>query len=343
MRVITLFVALAGCGVEGLETNTDTVSGELQANVEQHITILPSDTCDGLGIGAGGTWAPNDAHEAYRPPVYADPKLVVFFPGCSGAGGSIAPAGYSTFLEHARDLGFYVIGLDYPGPCAGDPYAVCGTDAACFGAYRAEITSGIDAIPGTSLELNTHPQDAIMRRLKCVLTELRDTSDPTGGWGNFFHDDPTNPSNQILHHARITYAGHSLGAGYAPFIAKSVGARRVVMMSGASDAIDKCTGATGSCQTDPTSSDPAEQITDATWLASHVTPSSVYFGLVHEDDVGSNHYNRAMSNYDALGMDLATQSWTGTTCSLSSMSGHMCVAKDEATYGAIWDSMLGTP
>lgn len=313
----------------GSDADTDAGDDDSPSPDEpQHWAIFPSDTSlPGLGpIGAGGDWAPDREHQVYRPAVGAEPGgLVVFLPGCGGA-----PDGYTDFLETAQGQGYHVIGLDYPNICGLND--VCGTDPACSGAYRREVTTATDTSDLVPLE--THFQDAINKRLKAVLRYLEEL-DPRGAWEQFVVEDAQAEEGLRPNFPAMVFAGHSLGGGHAAFFGKRFDLARVIMISNPADAIDAC------------SEDPAPDCVDldtvsADWLAEHMTPSASYYGLAHEQDLLANRFHRIQANWTSLQVPLGQQTVDDAPCDVD-CDPHNSPARNLERYGDIWIEMLGTP
>lgn len=324
-KTLGLLVVLAACGgVDDLDATTDELTFYPAPGSPQEFHILPSDTSlPTYGpIGAGGTWAPNRLHYAYRNAVGAaclSPcttyKLVVVLPGCSGS-----PSAMQAFMTTARNQGFHVIGLDYPNPCGLSD--TCGSDLACFGKYRDEVAFGDVGSPDA--QLDGHVQDSISKRLKALLLELQQR-DPYGWWSAFLVADSSFPEGVRPNYDLITIAGHSQGAGMAGYIAHAKTVRRAVMLANPADAV----GA-------PDDIDP----TVATWLTTtNATPGGRYYGLVNVDDP---NYYKTLACWDVLGMTGLHGNLGSQECA-AAPDPHNSVAKCEAEYGDTWKSMLGTP
>jgi hypothetical protein len=151
-----------------------------------------------------------------------------------------------------------------------------------------------------------------------------ETIDPYGGWDEYLDVDANAEDGVRPHYASIVVAAHSLGTGYAAYIAKKFAVSRVVLISGMLDGFD---------------GDPP---TSATWVAQHATPGARYFGLVHHDDTANNRRVRALHNWTTLQMPASQQHVSTAPCT-GMCSPHDSVAQDAATYGDLWRAMLGTP
>ncbi|HKA90429.1 MAG TPA: hypothetical protein VKE22_22360 [Haliangiales bacterium] len=330
MRHALLLLAILGCAPaaeDDLAVDSNALQVYPSPSVPWHFSILPSSTSgllpapdDGpIGAGTNDDYRPNRGHEVYRPamgPCLApcSHKLVLFIPGHNST-----PVGLTAFLKVAADQGYHVIGIDYPNPV--NITQICTTSSTCFGDVRAEVTFANDT--SDPIPLQTHPQDAIIKRLKALLLYLEQI-DPFGGWGNFLDEDPSFEDGVRPHYASIVVAAHSLGTGYAGYIAKKFAVNRVVLLAGMLDGVDG----------DPPAS--------AAWIAGHATPSSAYYGLIHIDDTGNDRFARSTNNWSTLGMPASHQRVSWEPCS-GTCSPHNSVAQDEATYGGWWRWMLGTP
>ena len=343
--LLLVMLAASGCNAAGAESDfTGTLAEDFvvypSPAVPQEFHIPPSTTSPSTyePIGAtNGKWDPDRDHYVYRPAigVTTQPppwRLVLFLPGCGGA-----PAGYTTIMQVARDQGYHVIGLDYPDPCPGD---VCGSDLTCMGSYRHEVLFGDAA--SDPVWISGHPQDAIIRRLEALLLHLEAT-DPYGAWSTFIETDASAPNGLRLRWDRIVTAGHSLGAGYAAYIAKYFGVARVAMFTSPGDSVDACTGSSDPACVDPVPPATSPLPTSDDWLTGHVTGASRYFGLIHEDDIhGNNHVNRTLANWAEIGVPVGQQKVSSATCT-GTCDPHTKVVKDAATYTTRWQIMLGAP
>jgi hypothetical protein len=311
----------------------------------QHFSVRPASTSgylpapdDGpigdysgyVSPGADGknTYAPNRFHQVYRPavgltycpiPPFCPPKrLVVFIPGHT-----FEPSDYTAFLETARDAGFYVIGLDYPNPHAAS--SICSTTT-CYGDLRNKIIFADGPFNSNGVDINNHPQDAIIKRLKAILLYLED-HDPLGGWGNYLVDDATAEDGVRPAFGNIVFADHS---GYASFIAAKKQVARVVMLASVVDS-------TGT-KTNPVS---------AQWIDStNPTQSSQYFGMVNTNDnfdgsspAAQNHYPRIVHNWETLSVPFANRKVVTDACS-DALACHMTVAQ-QSSHASDWLTLLG--
>jgi hypothetical protein len=293
-----------------------------------YAAIKPSDTSlpgtyGPIGLGDdNGAYRPDRPHQVYRPRVRCGSlpclgtKLVVALPG-----NNAAPSGLKNFLGFARDHGFHAIGLDIPNP--ENLTSLCDTDPdplACFGRLRYTVT--FDGGPETQIGINGHPQDKIIKRLKALLLHLEQV-DPYGGWDRYLDPDPTAPDGLRPHYASIVFVGHSLASGYAAYIGKKFPVSRVLLFSGMVDGLD------------------GPIPISASWVPSHQTPSSSYYGMIHQDDEPSRRA-RTVNNWHTLGIPFWQQLIPGDTC-VAPCSPHNSVIKDADTYGPAWEWMLGTP
>jgi hypothetical protein len=333
MRHALLLLAFLGCAPAMDDVNDEPASDPSaltvypSPSVPRHFTILPSATSGllpvpdqgAIGAGTNDNYRPNRGHEVYRPAmgICAMPcpthKLVLFIPGHNST-----PQGLTEFLQVARDQGFHVIGIDYPNP---ENIIDDCTTLGCFGDIRDEVVFASDT--SSLVPLDNHPQDAIIKRLKALLLYLQQI-DPYGGWGQFLDVDSTAEDGVRPHYASMVVAAHSLGTGYAAYIAKKFAVSRVVLLAGMLDGFD---------------GDPP---TSATWVAQHATPSASYYGLVHHDDSDKNRRVRAVHNWTTLQMPVSHKVVSTVSCT-GTCSPHNSVAQDAATYGDRWREMLGSP
>ena len=279
------------------------------------------------GTDGKNTYAPNRYHQAYRPsalvfcanPPFCLPKrLVVFIPGHT-----FQPSDYTAFLETARDAGFYVIGLDYPNPHAAS--SICNTTT-CYADFREKVIFADGPFNGGGVDIDSHPQDAVIKRLKAILLYLK-AHDPYGAWGDYLVDDTTAEDGVRPAFGNIIFADHS---GYASFIASKKQVARVVMLAFVVDS-------TGTKQS-PVS---------AQWIdSSNPTPSSRYFGMVNTNDnfdgsspAEQNHYLRITHNWDTLNVPPANRTLVTDAC-IGALPCHMIVAQ-QPCHTPDWRALLG--
>jgi hypothetical protein len=212
-------------------------------HVEQGVS-----TCDGPAgalcrfvtpaeAGTPGSGDYPDPHVVIRPTVPTKAELVVFLPGTGGRpqnqlSGPYADADHSIYAS-ATSKGYRVIGLTYQNsPSIG---LLCGSDDACFLPTRRTLITG-DVQPGSAVT-SMNREDAIIPRLTRLLVYLRDTGDPTGGWGSFLMNPSCIPLLCRLNPAKLIVSGHSQGGGHAGVIGKDYAVRRVVMLASPCDAL----------------------------------------------------------------------------------------------------------
>ncbi|MFP2934387.1 BPSS1187 family protein, partial [Pyxidicoccus sp. 3LG] len=186
--------------------------------------------------GTPGSGRYPEPHVVLRPRLPTKAELVVFLPGTGGW-----PEAYLDGLhldsEHnlyasATSRGYRAIGLTYQNqPSIGQ---LCGASDACFLPTRRTLITG-DVQPGSAVT-SLSREDAILPRLTRLLVYLRDTADPTGGWGGFFLN-PACTTACILNPSKLIFAGHSQGGGHAGVIGRDYGVRRVVMLASPCDAL----------------------------------------------------------------------------------------------------------
>jgi hypothetical protein len=309
----------------------------------QHFQVRPSSTSEYLpppddgpigdysgypspGTDGKNTYAPNRYHQVYRPanglrycpsPILCLPRrLVVFLPGHT-----FQPSDYTAFLETARDQGFYVIGLDYPNP---HPVSSLCTSSSCYGQARDKIIFADGPFTGGGVDLDSHPQDTIIKRLKALLLYLED-HDPYGGWSTYLLDDSTAEDGVRPNYATIVFADHS---GYASYVASRKQVARVVMLASVLD-----------------STGPDSAPVSASWIdASNPTQKDRYFGIANHNDnytTGSQtaRFTRIVHNWDTLQVPSANRKTPTDPCS-GSLECHMTVATDPS-HASDWITLLG--
>jgi len=126
----------------------------------------------------------------------AQPKnqLFLFFPGTGGT-----PFFQQQLCNTAADLGFHVIGLNYPNDQAVN--TLCGgasADLDCYAKVRLEIKDGADRTP----LVNVTRANSIENRLIKLLQYLR-ARFPNEGWGQYLEND------SAIRWASIVVSGHS--------------------------------------------------------------------------------------------------------------------------------------
>jgi hypothetical protein len=261
---------------------------------------------DPIGSGAEKSQHNSSPYLIYRPAKgsAAKNRVVVFLHGSGGA-----PAGYTTIMEFAAAQGFHVIGLSYP--MAGNIGNLCKASSAdtpaCPGAFREEVWSGAAKSPLT--DVSTHPQDAIHNRIYAVLHYLADNPSVAGaGWNAFIDGDGK------VAWSKLVIAGHSLGSGYAAYVAGQKKVDRVVMISGPGESCDtgKCLG---SANIDPLT----HAIVPSTWLVGeHATDAKAYFALAHTNDINDEgstipRIEKIRNAWNALGIPHGERTIDGMT------------------------------
>lgn len=148
----------------------------------------------------------------------ATPKnqMFLFFPGTSGT-----PFRQQQLSNTAADLGFHVIGLNYPNDDAVN--FLCGgarSDLDCYANVRLEIKDGADRTPLFNV---THVNSIENRAIK--LLQYLHGRFPADGWGQYLENNGT------IRWASIVASGHSQGGGYAGIIGRHHLVARVVMFA----------------------------------------------------------------------------------------------------------------
>jgi polyhydroxybutyrate depolymerase len=199
-------------------------------------------------------------------------QLFLFFPGTSAT-----PQLYQQLSNIAADLGFHVIGLNYPNDRAVN--TLCGgtnTDLDCYANVRLEIKDGIDRTP----LVNITRADSIENRLIKLLVYLR-ARFPNDGWGEFLESDGA------IKWSSIVTSGHSQGGGHAGIIGRYHLVARVVMFA----AMDYN----------------GRLMRPANWIAvpsstPNATPTERFYGFSHQRDQAVNFTVLSTLIWPAYGM-----------------------------------------
>jgi len=195
-------------------------------------------------------------HTAMQPDIEsAESPLLITLGGTNSA-----PNELLEFGGAAAELGYFVIGVDYPN---GVITTACrqGNDDECFDDFRAEIVMGTDE----STLVNVNRSNSVLYRIQRLLVYLS-TQDPK--WSRFVQGDFVNWKNVVV-------AGHSQGSGHAAFLAKHYPVKRAILFSGPQD---------------------VAVWGQARWLSAvSATPGDRFFALLHaQDSFGSEWQIRAL-------------------------------------------------
>lgn len=184
-------------------------------------------------------------------------RLLLFLPGTGVRAASSLP------LDRAfARWGYHAISLDYENnviavSCAHSKHKEC------FGHYRRAIVTGA----AVSKEIKVDVANSILNRFQKLLVYLAQ-HDPGGEWGQFLNSGKPDWSH-------ILVAGHSQGAGHAPYIAKPYRVDRVLIFSGPQDYLDNLHQ-------------------PAPWLAqTSATPPSRFFAFLNLKDPFNVHHQIA--------------------------------------------------
>ena len=163
-------------------------------------------------------YSASDAHlVCIDPEVPARGRLVLFLPGTGSR-----PADYRLFSQCAAELGYHVIGLDYPN--AYSVGGVCNSagqnEPDCHELSRLEIITGFDFSP--HFEVGVF--DSISGRLSSLLEYLA-VNNPGQNWEQFL-------VNSEIQWEKIVATGHSQGGGHSLYLANMVGLERCISFSG---------------------------------------------------------------------------------------------------------------
>jgi hypothetical protein len=147
-------------------------------------------------------------------------------------------------------------------------------DTECAGKFREEVWSGAATSP--LVDVSTHPQDAIHNRIYAVIHHLAANPAIAGaGWKAFLDADGK------VAWSKLVMAGHSLGSGYAAYVASKKKVDRVIMISGAADGCD-----TGKCLGNANIDPLAHELVASKWVKGpHATDGKAFFGLAHTNDL----------------------------------------------------------
>lgn len=246
-----------------------------------------------IGAGAEKSERNSSPYFVYQPKkgVKAKGKLVIFLHGSGGA-----PAGYTTIMQVAAAQGFHVIGLSYP--MSGNIGNLCKTSNAdtpeCPSKFREEVWSGAAKSPLVDVAV----QDSLHNRIFAVIHYLAANPAVAGaGWNAFIAADDK------VAWGKVTMAGHSLGSGYAAYVASQKQVERVIMISGPSDGCD-----TGQCIGNAATDPLAHELVPGSWLAaSHATSGKSFFALAHTNDINDDQQKiprieRTRSAWKLLGL-----------------------------------------
>ncbi|MBX7221920.1 MAG: hypothetical protein K1Y36_18350 [Blastocatellia bacterium] len=191
---------------------------------------------------------------AVNPAMPSRNQLFVFFPGTDAN-----PAFYKLIVNHAADLGFHAVGLNYPNSEAAND--VCGganDDLDCYGKVRLEVLDGTDRSPLVTVDR----PNSIENRLVKLLMYLHNRF-PNDGWGQFLD------SNQAIKWPSLVVSGHSQGGGHAGIIGRYHPVARVVMFAAMDFNV--------------------RTLSPANWIAKpeltpNATPPDRFFGFSHQRD-----------------------------------------------------------
>lgn len=201
-------------------------------------------------------------------------QLFLFFPGTGGT-----PFFQQELNNAAAELGFHVIGLNYPNDQAvnGDLCGGLSADLDCYARVRLEIKDGVDRTP----LINVTRANSIENRLIKLLLYLS-ARFPDDGWGQYLTDENT------IRWSSIVVSGHSQGGGHAGIIGRYHLVARVVMFA----AMDY----NGRAQS------------PANWIAvpgstPNATPEERFYGFSHQRDDAVNFAILSTQVWPAYGMN----------------------------------------
>lgn len=178
------------------------------------LRIPPPATDPAIATVHGTHIAVYDPHAPHRH------RLLLFLVGTGAKATSSLPLD-KVFAQ----WGYHAISLDYENNVIAVSCAHS-MDKECFGRYRQAIVTGA----AVSSKIKVDPANSILNRFQKLLVYLVQ-HDHGDGWSQFLsHGKPV--------WSHIIVAGHSQGAGHAPYIAKLYRVDRVLMFSGPQDYLD---------------------------------------------------------------------------------------------------------
>jgi hypothetical protein len=215
------------------------------------LRIPPSATDPAIATVHGPNVAVYDPQAPHRH------RLLLFLPGTGVRAASSLP------LDRAfARWGYHAISLDYENNVIAVTCAHS-KDKDCFGRYRRAIVTGA----AVSKKIKVDPTNSILNRFQKLLVYLA-KHDSNGGWSQFLNQGEPRWSHIIV-------AGHSQGAGHAPYIAKLYRVDRVLIFSGPQDYLDNLHQ-------------------PAPWLAqTSATPPSRFFAFLNLKDPFNVHHQIA--------------------------------------------------
>ena len=227
---------------------------------------------------AGTNASPCAPHKVYTPsPAVELEPLFVFLPGTN-----MEPDKHDQVLLTAASTGYRTIGLSYDNTT--NPLDACLTELDCvdncLGNLREEVSRGVDVSTAVDVERG----DAVVVRLYRILEHL-DSTDPTGGWSNYFIPATGNINASHILWENIILSGFSQGAATAAFISRAKEIHGLFLLDGA--ALEVCHDGT--------------EFVPATWLTTGVDASAgrPKFGVMHDQGFG---LTSTTQSWDALGL-----------------------------------------
>jgi hypothetical protein len=238
----------------------------------------------------------------------------------------------------------------------GCPNVNAAPDPDCHRVFRSETTfgAGVTDPDGGSYDhamISISQANSVMNRLLKLVDHLNVIA-PTGGWGGFqqrtgMDCDSFNATFGAcdLNWGDVVSAGHSQGAGVAPYLAKFLPLHRVMMLSGSYDAYDLGGGS----------------YTVAPWVAEGGldVPASGIGTLLHTSDYGRNLFRAVENSLGLAGPEVSVTSSsppyggshrlvtsTASTCPWDATPGHNSTAVDvcapDYLYWAAYTHLAGS-
>ena len=141
-------------------------------------------------------------------------KLFVYLPGSFRV-----PSESKGILRKATELGYHVIGLEYPNSDPVNPICKGTNDISCHLRARLQVIEGIHGHP----DFHISKSNCILNRLKKLLIYLNKTY-PSQNWGQFL-------VKGNIDWTKVVIAGHSQGGALAGVIGKFYPVQKVIMFS----------------------------------------------------------------------------------------------------------------
>lgn len=248
--------------------------------------ITPPAACFTLTPMQSGLPRGGDAHYALEPGGTAKGALVLYLPSSIAVPEMQVPDPVRNFYNAAAQRGFHVIALAHENQQVLG--ISCRNNAACYGASRETVLTGVYQT-GAAVGLRSiTPQDGIVARLEAALRTLA-ARRPGQGWSQFL-------TPQGVDWSRVIATGHSQGGGHAAYLGQRFAVRRVVQLS-------------STCDLDQNDMPAPWTSASLTWATSPAT-SFVGFAAPSNDSICPGHVAVWMN----MGMDASRMFRDAATC-----------------------------